>query len=284
MPVFDFSTSGQDTQGQLKHFSAQFCWHFGSALLRALSYKTDPGRLCMLSSLLWTLHLFPKQSRLPPIATKTVRSNSSAIVENLLRSTASKLPAPGNKSNTGEDGCSYMAFGSKVSSQRWPRCAPQCLLLLWGALEGLGRLSSLEGRPVHRPPGQTCFQDKAQVGTPWTQVQKSRPTSSVPPRCLTWYGSTTHLGTVVKRTRLLCYGCRATATALPCVFVTVLLRRTGSGSARSDGLSALTTNHPYGPSLVVGSYLVWDATRRELWETALLSTTRRLPVREYWTQ
>ena len=54
---------------------------------------------------------------------------------------------------------------------------------------------------------------------------------------------------------------------------------TGSGSARS-----LTTNHPYGPSLVVGSYLVWDATGRELWETALLSTTRRLPVREYWTQ
>ena len=38
--------------GQLKHFSAQFCWHFGSALLRALSYKKDPGRLCMLSSLL----------------------------------------------------------------------------------------------------------------------------------------------------------------------------------------------------------------------------------------
>ncbi|CAE7327545.1 unnamed protein product [Symbiodinium sp. CCMP2592] len=31
----------------------------------------------------------------------------------------------------------------------------------------------------------------------------------------TWYGSTSHLGTVVKRTRLLCYGCRATATALP---------------------------------------------------------------------
>ena len=141
----------------------------------------------------------------------------------------------------------------------------------------------LRGRPVHRPPGQTWFQDKAQVGTPWTQVQKSRPTSSVPPRCLPWYGSTTHLGTVVKRTRLLCYGCRATATALPVVFVTVLLP-TGSGSARSDGLCALTTNHPYGPSLVVGRYLVWDATRRELWETALLSTTRRLPVREYWTQ
>ena len=26
----------------------------------------------------------------------------------------------------------------------------------------------LRGRLVHRPPGQTCFQDKAQVGTPWT--------------------------------------------------------------------------------------------------------------------
>ena len=77
----------------------------------------------------------------------------------------------------------------------------------------------------------------------------------IPPRCLPWYGSTTHLGTVVKRTRLLCYGCRATATALPGVFVTVLLP-TGSGSARSDGLRALTTNHPCGPSLVVGSYLV----------------------------
>ena len=70
----------------------------------------------------------------------------------------------------------------------------------------------------------------------------------------------------LNRARLLCYGCRATATALPVVFVTVLLP-TGSGSARSDGLCALTTNHPYGPSLVVGSYLVWDATRRELWET-----------------
>ena len=163
-----------------------------------------------------------------------------------------------------------------------PMCAPVSSLAMGVPLRAWGGYPLLR-RPVHRPPGQTCFQDKAQVGTPWTQVQKSRPTSSVPPRCLPWYGSTTHLGTVVQRTRLLCYGCRATATALPVVFVTVLLP-TGSGSARSDGLCALTTNHPYGPSLVVGSYLVWDATRRELWETALLSTTRRLPVREYWTQ
>ena len=53
-----------------------------------------------------------------------------------------------------------------------------------------------------------------------------------------WYGSTSHLGTVAKRTRLLCHGWRASATALPVVFVTVLLP-TGSGSARSDGLCAL---------------------------------------------
>ena len=75
----------------------------------------------------------------------------------------------------------------------------------------------LRGKPFHRPPGQTCLQDKAPIGTPWTQVQKSRPTSSVPIRCLRWYGSTSHLGTVAKRTRWLCYGCRATATALPLV-------------------------------------------------------------------
>ena len=139
-------------------------------------------------------------------------------------------------------------------------------LLLWGALEGLGRLSSLAGKPFELRLGQ-----------------KSRPTSSVPIRCLRWYGSTSHLGTVAKRTLRLCYGCRATATAPRLMFVTVLLP-TGSSSARSDGSRALTTNHPYGPSLVVRSYLVWDATRRELWETAFRSTTRRLPIREYWTQ
>ena len=71
----------------------------------------------------------------------------------------------------------------------------------------------LRGKPFHRPPGQTCLQDKAQIGTPWTQVQKSRPTFSVPIRCLPRYGSMSHLGTVAKRTRLLCDGCRAMATA-----------------------------------------------------------------------
>ena len=110
---------------------------------------------------------FQRQSRLPPTATKTVRSNSSAIVENLLRSTASKLPAPGNKSNTGEDGCSYMAFGSKVSSQCWTRCGPQCLLLLWGALEGLGRLSSLEGEACPQAAGPDLFSRR---GAGWDTV------------------------------------------------------------------------------------------------------------------
>ena len=176
-----------------------------------------------------------------------------------------------------------MAFRSKVSSQCWPRCAPQCLLLLWGALEGLGRLSSLEGEACPQAAGPDLF---SRQGAGWDTVDSGSEEQAYvfsPATLSTLARSTTHLGTVVKRTRLLCYGCRATATALPVVFVTVLLP-TGSGSARSDGLCTLTTNHPYGPSLVVGSYLVWDATRRELWETALLSTTRRLPVREYWTQ
>ena len=57
-----------------------------------------------------------------------------------------------------------------------------------------------------------------------------------------------------------------------------------SRSARNDGLRASRTNHSYGPSLVVGRDLVWDAAGRELRETALLSTTHGLPVGEYWTQ
>ena len=45
---------------QLKVFSAQFCWHLGFALLRALSYKKDPGRLWFSNNLLRKLHLLPK--------------------------------------------------------------------------------------------------------------------------------------------------------------------------------------------------------------------------------
>ena len=145
-------------------------------------------------------------------------------------------------------------------------------------------LRAWDGYPLLR--GQAAGLDLfSRQGAGWDTVDSGSEVQAyvfIPPRCLPWYGSTTHLGTVVKRTRCCAMGV-GLATALPGVFVTVLLP-TGSGSARSDGLSALTTNHPYGPSLVVGSYLVWDATRRELWETALLSTTRRLPVREYWTQ
>ena len=122
MPFVDFSTSGQDTQGQLKVFSAQFCWHFGFALLRALSYKKDPGRLCFSCSLLCfgNYTFFQRQGRLPPAATKSVRSISSFTVESLLLS----------------------AWEQVRHGRGWPRCAPQGLLLLWGALEGLGRLSS----------------------------------------------------------------------------------------------------------------------------------------------
>ena len=145
----------------------------------------------------------------------------------------------------------------------------------------LGWLSPLEGAAFHRPPGQTCLRTRRKLGHRGLRFGRACQ------RLQSQYGvcpATSHPGTVVKRMRLLCYGCRATATALPVVFVTVLLP-TGSGSARAargDGFCASTTNHPYSPSLVVGS--LWDATRRELWETALLSATDRLPVREYWTQ
>ena len=60
-----------------------------------------------------------------------------------------------------------MAFGSKVSSQCWPRCAPQCLLLLWGALEGLGRLSSLEGEACPQAAGPDLF---SRQGAGWDTV------------------------------------------------------------------------------------------------------------------
>ena len=49
-----------------------------------------------------------------------------------------------------------------------------CYGVPWKAWDGY---PPLRGRPFHRPPGQTCLQDNAQIGTPWTQVQKSRPTS-----------------------------------------------------------------------------------------------------------
>ena len=108
--------------------SAQFCWHFGFALLRA---QKDPDRLCFSRSLLRKLHLLPRQGRLPPAATKPVRSISSFTVESLLRSAAVKLPVPGNKSDTGEDGYHFEACNASASSQCWPRCVPQGLLLLW---------------------------------------------------------------------------------------------------------------------------------------------------------
>ena len=67
-----------------------------------------------------------------------------------------------------------------------------------GALEGLGWLSSLEGEAFPQAPDQTCSR---QLGTDGTQFQTRRPTSPVPTCCLLWYGSTSHQGTVAKRTR-----------------------------------------------------------------------------------
>ena len=182
-------------------------------------------------------------SRLPPAATKPVRSSSSFAVESLLRRAAVKLPAPGNKPDTGEDGCHFEACNSSASSQCWPRCAPQGLLLLWGALE---RLSSLAGEAFPQGPdlssGQGADWDTVDSGSEEQANVLSPNTVSTLVRL--------HV-TVATRMRWLCYGCGATATALLLVFVTVLVP-TGSGSPRSDGSRALTTSHPYGPSLVSG--------------------------------
>ena len=130
--------------------------------------------MCLSRSLLRKPDLLPVTG-LTATGCDEVRSITSFTVESLLRSAAVKLPAPGNKSDTGEGRCHFEACNSSASSQCWPRCAPQGLLLLWGAIEGLGRHPPLRGKPFHRPH------------------------------------------TVAKRTRLLCYGCRA--MALPVVFV-----------------------------------------------------------------
>ena len=47
-------------------------------------------------------HSLTRRTRIPA-ATKPVRSSACFTVESLLRSTAVKLPVPGNKSDTGED-------------------------------------------------------------------------------------------------------------------------------------------------------------------------------------
>ena len=204
-----------------------------------------------------------RQSRLPPTATKTVRSNSSAIVENLLRSTASKLPAPGTSRT--QRGWMQL-YGLRLESilpMLAPMCA-QCLLLLWGALEGLGR-PLLRGRLSTGRRARLVFKTRAG----WDTVDsgsKSRPTSSVPPRCLPCTAPR-HIWVRSLSGRACCamgVGLRLRPSQL-CSF-TVLLP-TGSG----DGLCALDDEPSLRPIAGSRSYLVWDATRRELWETALLS-------------
>ena len=67
-------------------------------------------------------------------------------------------------------------YGRKYPPNAGPDVRPSVFSCYGVPLRAWDGYPLLRGRPVHRPPGQTCFQDKAQVGTPWTQVQKSRPT------------------------------------------------------------------------------------------------------------
>ena len=153
LPFFDFSTSGQGTQGQLKVFSAQFT--------RRTRIACAFHAVCF-----GNYAFFQRLGRLPPAATKSVRSSSSFTVESLLRSVAVKLPAPGNKPNTGEDGCHFEACNASASSPCWPRWDFSCYGVPLRAWDGY---PPLRGKPFHRPPGQICLQDRGR-----------RPTSSVP--------------------------------------------------------------------------------------------------------
>ena len=122
------------------------------------------------------------------------------VVVVVVCSSSSSSSTSTSKSDTSEDVRNFTACNTTASSQCWPRCAPLGLQLLWGALEGLGWLSSLEGSSggglFRGRRARTCFRDK------WAEVQKRRPTFSVPPCCPLWHGSTSHLGTVAKRTCL----------------------------------------------------------------------------------
>ena len=66
MPFLDFSTSGQNAQGQLKVFSAQF-----AGTMCCASVAVCPGNYTF----------FQRQGRLPKVATKPVRSSSSVTTE-----------------------------------------------------------------------------------------------------------------------------------------------------------------------------------------------------------
>ena len=271
MPFFDVSTSGQDTLGQLKVFLRSFT---GTLVLRVYERSlTRRTRIaCAFHAVCFGNYTFFQwQGRLPPAATKPVRSSTSFTVESLLRSAAVKLLARGNKSDTGTDGCHFEACNSSASSQCWPRCAPQGLLLLWGALEGLGRLYSLEGKPFHRPLSSQQCADL--TGTPWTQVRRAG--QRLQSRYSVYLGTAPRHIWVQSLSGSACCAMGVGLWLRPPSCVRYCPVTDGSGNARSDGSRALTMNHPYGPSLVVRSYLVWDVTRRELWETALLSTKHR---------
>ena len=99
--------------GQLKHFSAQFCWYFWFCASASTLLQEGPrSPVHVEQSALDTTPFSKGRVDCRRLRQRQCDRTPPHIVENLLRSTASKLPAPGNKSNTGEDGCSYMAFGS----------------------------------------------------------------------------------------------------------------------------------------------------------------------------
>ena len=101
--------------------SVQFCWHFGFALLRALSLTRRNRIACVFRAVcLGNYTFFRWQGRLPPSATQAVRSSSSVTFVNLLRSTAIKLPATGTSQTQERMGTtSRPTTRQRASSQCW---------------------------------------------------------------------------------------------------------------------------------------------------------------------
>ena len=133
---------------------------------------------------------FQRQGRLPPAATKPVRSSSSFTVESLLRSAAVKPLAPGNKPDTGEDGCHFEGCNSSASSQCWPPYAPQGLLLPGTAILPCG--GSLSTGRI-----RLVFRTRRRLGHRGLRFRRAGQRLQSQHRCLRWCGSMSHLGTAV---------------------------------------------------------------------------------------
>ena len=146
--------SGRNSHGQPKAFSAQFCWRSGFAPLRAFSHKLLLDRLNFSSSLLW---------KVPPM-----RSSSSDRREVLAQHRWQALGTSQTQERSGKlHACLRLA-----TRKHPPNAGPDEHLRAF-TCRGVGLCLSTGRR------ARLVFK---------TQVQKNRPTFSVPTRCLLSHG------------------------------------------------------------------------------------------------